>query len=57
MAFHVQRQVVAPREAPFAHDALEGFGSGVLPVVAGQLIRSREAPLALWPLAGVGFFT
>jgi len=57
MALHVERQVIAPREAPLADDALEGFGPRVFPVVPGQLIRPGEPPLALRPLAGVGLLT
>lgn len=51
MALHVQGQVVGAREAAAAGDALEGFGSGVFPVVSGQLVRPGEAPVAALPRA------
>lgn len=53
VALHVQRQVVGAREAAAAGDALEGFGSGVFPVVPGELVRSGEAPVAALPRAAV----
>ena len=39
MSLHVQRQVVRSGEGSVAQMTLEGFGSRVLPVVTGQLIR------------------
>lgn len=48
--------MVTSGEAPFAHDALERFGTGVFTVVPRQLVGPRETPLALGPLAGVRFF-
>ena len=54
---HVQRQVVGAREAAVAHAALEGLGPGVLAVVAGQLIRAREPPVAAFPGAFVRLLT
>ena len=54
---HVQRQVVGAREAAVAHAALEGLGPGVLAVVAGQLIRAREPPVAAFPGAFVWLLT
>lgn len=38
VTLHVQGQVVGAREAAAAGDALERFGSGVFPVVSGELI-------------------
>lgn len=49
MTFHVQSQVVRPREASVAMAAFEGFGARVFPVVPGQLITSSESPLAAFP--------
>ena len=46
----MERQMVGPREGSLADHALEGLGSGVLPVVASQLVRSGESPLALRPV-------
>lgn len=46
---HVQGQVVRAREAAVAHPALERLGARVLPVVAGQLVGSREPPVAAVP--------
>ena len=51
MSLHVERKMVGPREGPLADGTLEGLGSGVLPVVACQLVRSGEPPLALGPVA------
>ena len=39
VSLHVERQVVAAREAPFADFALEGLGARVLPVMPRQLVR------------------
>lgn len=49
MTFHVQSQVVGPREASITMAAFEGFGARVFPVVPGQLITSCESPLAAIP--------
>lgn len=57
VALHVQGQVVGAREAAAAGDALEGLGSGVLPVVSGELIRSGETPVAALPCATVRLLT
>lgn len=54
VALHVQRQVVGAGEAAVAHPALERLGARVLPVVAGQLVRPREPPVAALPGALVG---
>lgn len=43
--------MIGPREGSLADGTLEGFGSGVLTVVASQLVRSGEPPLALGPVA------
>lgn len=53
----VQRQVVAPGEPAPALPALEGLGAGVLPEVAGQLVRAGEAPVAAGPRAKVRLLT
>lgn len=53
VSLHVERQVVAAREAPFADFALEGLGARVLPVMPRQLVRPGELIVALGPLAGV----
>jgi len=53
VSLHVERKMVGPRERSLADGTLEGLGSGVLPVVARQLIRSGEPPLALRPVAFV----
>jgi hypothetical protein len=45
----MEGQVIRPGEAPITVGALEGFGSGVLPVVAGQLVGAREPPLTAGP--------
>jgi hypothetical protein len=51
VSLHVERKMVGPREGSLADGTLEGLGSGVLPIVARQLVRSGEPPLALWPVA------
>ena len=43
--------MIGPREGSLADGTLEGLGSGVLTVVASQLVRSGEPPLALGPVA------
>jgi hypothetical protein len=45
--------MVGPGEAPITVGAFEGFGSRVLPVVAGQLVRAGEPPLAASPRAAI----
>lgn len=57
VTLHVQGQVVGAREAAAAGDALEGFGSGVFPVVSGELVRPGEAPVAALPCAAVRLLT
>ena len=39
VSLHVEGEVVGPGETPLTHFAFEGLGSGVLPVMAGQLVR------------------
>ena len=57
VALHVQGQVIGAGEAAAAGDALEGFGSGVFPVVSGELVRSGEAPVAVLPRTAVRLLT
>lgn len=57
VALHVQSQVVGAWEAATAGDAFEGFGSGVFPVMSGELVRSGEAPIAVLPCTTVGLLT
>lgn len=57
VTLHVQGQVVGAREAAAAGDALERFGSGVFPVVSGELVGSGEAPVAVLPCAAVRLLT
>lgn len=57
VTLHVQGQVVGAGEAAAAGDALEGFGSGVFPVVSGELVRSGETPVAVVPCAAVRLLT
>ena len=47
--------MVRPREGSFAQPTLERPIARVLPIVAGQLIGSREPPSASLPVANVGF--
>lgn len=54
---HVQREVVTPREAAVTMTTFEGFGAGVLPIVAGQLVTAGEAPATTFPLALVRLFS
>ena len=42
VSLHVEGEVVRPRETPLTHFAFEGLGSGVLPVMSGQLVRPGE---------------
>ena len=54
---HVQGQVVGPGEAAVTHCTLERLGPSVLPVMARQLIRAREPPVAAVPGAFVWLLT
>ena len=49
--------MVRPRESAAAEVALEWLRARVLPVVAGQLVGTGEAPLTSLPRARVRFFT
>ena len=49
VALHVQSQVIGAREGSLAHLTLEGPVSGVLPIMAGQLVRSGKFPSAILP--------
>jgi len=49
VSFEVEGEMVGAGEAPITVGAFEGFGSGMLPVVAGQLVRPSESPLAARP--------
>ena len=57
VALHVQRQVVRTAEAAVTVATLEGFGSGVFAVMAGELVGAGEAPLATGPGTPIGFLT
>lgn len=57
VALHVEGQMVRAAEATVAVAALEGLRPGVLPVVAGQFVGSREPPLATFPRTLVRLFT
>ncbi len=39
VSLHVEGEMVRARERSLAHFALEGLGTGVLSIVAGQLVR------------------
>jgi hypothetical protein len=54
---HVEREVVRAGEAALAVHALERLDPRVLPVVAGQLVRPGEPPLAAFPRAAIRLFT
>lgn len=54
---HVQGQVVGAGEAAVTHSALERLGPSVLPVMARQLIRACEPPVAAIPGAFVRLLT
>lgn len=54
---HVQWQMVATREFPITEVASKGFVSGVLAVMSGQLVASRELPLTVLPGTRVRFLT
>ena len=49
--------MIGSREGPLAESALERSISGVLPVVAGELIRSGEFPSASLPGALIRLLT
>ena len=53
VALHVQSQVVGAGKAAAAGQALKRLGSGVFPVMSGQLVRSGETPVAVLPRAAV----
>ena len=53
MTFHVQCQVIAACKTPFADDAFEWFGAGVLSVMPGQFIGSSKTPFTFGPLTRV----
>lgn len=57
MAFHVQGQMIGTGKTSFADLTFERLSARVLAVVAGQLVAPGEPPLAIRPLAFVGFFT
>ena len=54
---HVQGEVVRARERAVTVLAAERLGTRVLPDVARQLIRAREAPVAVGEVAPVGLLT
>lgn len=49
--------MVGAGEAAATGEALEGFGSCVLPIVPGQLVGAGKAPVAAFPRALVGLLT
>lgn len=57
VSFHVQSQMIGPRETPFAVATLEWFGARVLPVVPRQFVASGKPPLASLPRTFVRLFT
>lgn len=57
VALHMQCQVIRTAEAAITVTALEGFGSGVLAVVAGEFVGTCEPPFAALPGALVWFFS
>lgn len=57
MPLHVEREVVGARERALADGTLERFGTRVFAVVACELVRPREPPFTLRPLASVRLFT
>ena len=57
VAFHVEGQVITAGELALAQVALEGLGSGVLPVVTRQLVGPGKLPPATLPSAHVGLLT
>lgn len=54
---HVQGEVVGPGEGARADGALEGFGARVFPVMARQLVRTGETPIAAVPRTPVRLLT
>ncbi len=54
---HVQGEVVGTGKGARADGALEGFGARVLPVMARQLVRTSETPVAAVPRAPVRLLT
>ena len=54
MSFHVETEVVTASEGSVAEMALERLHACVLPVVAGELVRPGELPVAALPAAAVG---
>jgi hypothetical protein len=55
--FEMEGEMVGAGEAPITVGAFEGFGSGVLPVVAGQLVGARKPPLTASPGTSVRLLT
>lgn len=53
----VQGEVVRPGEGAVAFGAAEGFDSGVLAKVSGQLVGAGEAPGAAFPGTVVGLLS
>lgn len=57
VAAAVQGEVVRPGEGAVAFGAAEGFDSGVLAKVSGQLVGAGEAPGAAFPGTVVGLLS
>lgn len=57
VSLHVESQVIRPGKAPFTMTALEWFGSGMLPKVSGQFIRSCKSPFTSFPWTLVWFLS
>lgn len=57
MPLHMEGQMIRPGEGPLAEATLEGPVPGVLPVMAGQLIGTRELPPASLPPTLIRLFT
>lgn len=57
MSFHVQRQMIAPRERSLTDRAFERFRASVLTIVPRQLVAPRKSPLTFRPLTLVRLFT
>lgn len=57
VSLHVQGEVVRSGKGARADGALEGLGARVLPVMARQLIRTGETPVAAVPRAPVRLLT
>lgn len=49
--------MVAPREALLANSASVRLDAKVRPSMARELIRTRETPLTVWPVANVRLLT